>query len=166
MENVWIVDFGSQYTQLITRKSRELGFSSVIMTWDDTAEKIKNGEKPLAFILSGGPQSVFEDENNYSVIFDLGLPTLGICYGMQIIGQYFGGTVERGVSGEYGHAQVSKESEAFIPNIPDSFNVWMSHFDHVAKVPGGFNLTLKSSNGMISGFESVEKKNNGTSISS
>ncbi len=70
MQDIWIIDFGSQYTQLITRKSRELGYSSVIITYDDCVEKIKAGEKPRAFILSGGPQSIFEDDSDYQLIFD------------------------------------------------------------------------------------------------
>lgn len=158
MKNVWIIDFGSQYTQLITRKSRELGYSSVIMTWDECEQKINDDQRPLAFILSGGPQSVFEDDNDYSKIFDLNLPTLGICYGMQIIGQYFGGVVERGVSGEYGHATISKLDKSFLSAIPEKFNVWMSHFDHLAKAPTGFEVFLESSNKMISGIESKEKQ--------
>ncbi len=88
--SVWIIDFGSQYTQLITRKFRELGFTSEIMTVEDALLKL-NQEKPKALVLSGGPQSVFEDATDYSPFFkDESLPVLGICYGMQILGQYFG----------------------------------------------------------------------------
>jgi GMP synthase (glutamine-hydrolysing) len=97
---IWIVDFGSQYTQLITRKLRELNHSSIIMTLEDALEKIKT-QKPQALVLSGGPQSVFEDKTDYSPFFkDESLPILGVCYGMQILGQYFGGVVEKGVQGE------------------------------------------------------------------
>ena len=80
MSDTWIVDFGSQYTQLITRKARELGYSSLIMTVEDSLEKIASGEKPNAIILSGGPESIFEDETNYSSIFELDIPVLGICW--------------------------------------------------------------------------------------
>lgn len=158
MSDVWIVDFGSQYTQLITRKSRELGYSSVIVTYDLVVEKLKNNEKPLAFILSGGPQSVFEDDSDYSVIFDTKLPVLGICYGMQIISQYFGGVVERGEKGEYGHATVNTENGFSFKNIQSSINVWMSHFDHVAKAPEDFKIILKSNNGLLAGIENVDQK--------
>ena len=86
---IWIIDFGSQYTQLITRKFRELGFTSEISTLEDGLERIKIN-KPKAIILSGGPQSVFEDVTDYSPFFaDPTLPVLGICYGMQILGQFF-----------------------------------------------------------------------------
>lgn len=158
MSDVWIVDFGSQYTQLITRKARELGYSSVIKTVDEVIEHLKNGEKPTAFILSGGPQSVFEDETDYSLIFNQNLPILGICYGMQLISQYFDGVVERGEKGEYGHTIVHPEGDDFVANIPNSFNVWMSHFDHVAKVPSGFKVILKSNNGLLAGIENKDKK--------
>ena len=158
MSDIWIVDFGSQYTQLITRKARELGYSSVIVTYDLAVEKIKKNELPMGFILSGGPQSVFEDESDYSVIFDTKLPVLGICYGMQIISQYFGGVVKRGKQGEYGHAEVHAENNFSFPNMPQKFNVWMSHFDHVEKAPDNFKVILKSNNGLISGIRDKDQK--------
>ena len=138
MSDTWIVDFGSQYTQLITRKARELGYSSVIITVDECIKKLTNGESPNAFILSGGPNSIFEDKTDYRKIFEMKKPILGICYGMQLISNYFGGEVERGIQGEYGHAQVSVTEKQNIKGIPDSFNVWMSHFDHVSKPPKDF----------------------------
>ena len=93
---IWIVDFGSQYTQLITRKTRELSFSCEIITLEKAEELIAKGHRPKALVLSGGPQSVFEDEHDYSNIFaDANLPILGICYGMQIMGKYFGGVVDQ-----------------------------------------------------------------------
>lgn len=158
MSDIWIVDFGSQYTQLITRKARELGYSSVIKTVDNALECLKSGQLPIAFILSGGPQSVFEDETDYSLIFDQNLPVLGICYGMQLISQYFEGVVERGEKGEYGHTIVHPEKGFNIAKIPSSFNVWMSHFDHVSKVPSGFEVILKSHNGLLAGIENKDKK--------
>ena len=158
MNNIWIVDFGSQYTQLITRKSRELGYSSFIMTIDECFEKLEAGAKPRALILSGGPNSIFEDETNYSQIFDSNIPTLGICYGMQLIANYFDGVVERGLQGEYGHARVQAVNGHEIPGIKSSINTWMSHFDHVKEVPQGFVTTLKSDNGLIAGIENKEKK--------
>jgi GMP synthase (glutamine-hydrolysing) len=158
MSDVWIVDFGSQYTQLITRKARELGYSSFIITYEDAVSKIQKQELPLAFILSGGPQSVFEDQSDYSIIFNTKKPVLGICYGMQIIGQYFGGTVERGHQGEYGHALVHAENNFNIKGVPNKFNVWMSHFDHVTKLPQGFSAILKSENGLLAGMENPSDK--------
>jgi GMP synthase (glutamine-hydrolysing) len=158
MNEIWIVDFGSQYTQLITRRSRELGFASEILTIEECLKKISEANKPSAIILSGGPNSIFEDDTDYAPIFETGLPILGICYGMQLISNYFGGEVERGIQGEYGHATVESQAGIKIPGTPDKFNVWMSHFDHVSKIPAGFELLLKSSNGLIAGIENKEKQ--------
>ncbi len=158
MKNIWIIDFGSQYTQLITRKSRELGFSSEIMTVDDCFERVDKNERPLAMILSGGPNSIFEDETDYSKVFNLELPVLGICYGMQLISHYFGGKVERGVQGEYGHAKVHAEGSYEIPGVKNSINTWMSHFDHVVEAPKNFEVILKSDNGLMAGIENKDKK--------
>ena len=158
MSNTWIVDFGSQYTQLITRKSRELGYSSIIMTVEDCLKKISLGQKPEIIILSGGPESIFEDETNYSSIFELKIPILGICYGMQLISNYFGGVVERGIQGEYGHSIVESQSEFEIPGVPSKINVWMSHFDHVKESPTGFDVILKSNNGLIAGIENKSQR--------
>ena len=107
LSSIWIVDFGSQYTQLITRKTRELGYSSKIITLEETKKRFSEQSLPKVLILSGGPQSIFEDPTDYSFLFQhASLPILGICYGMQILGKYFGGQVEKGILGEYGRAQV------------------------------------------------------------
>jgi len=154
---IWIVDFGSQYTQLITRKFRELGFTSEIMTLEDALLKIKN-EKPKAIVLSGGPQSVFEDQSDYSPFFqDEKLPVLGVCYGMQILGQYFNGKVEKGIQGEYGLAELHLENGFKIANAPSKFNVWMSHSDHVSVVPKDFSVIMRSENGLIAGIKHQNK---------
>lgn len=151
--SIWIVDFGSQYTQLITRKFRELGYTSEILTVEDTLEKFKT-EKPKALVLSGGPQSVFEDNTDYSPFFqDQNLPTLGICYGMQILGQYFGGKVEKGVQGEYGLAKLRVVSGFVIPGLPRESDVWMSHSDHVSVLPKDFKLIFQSENGLVAGIK-------------
>ena len=151
--SIWIIDFGSQYTQLITRKFRELGFTSELMTVEDGLAKLKS-EKPQAIVLSGGPQSVFEDKTDYSPFFsDEKLPVLGICYGMQIMGQYFGGKVEKGVQGEYGLAKLKCVSGFVIPNCPVESDVWMSHSDHVSVVPEKFKLILQSENGLTAGIK-------------
>lgn len=148
---IWIVDFGSQYTQLILRKFRELHYSSIIMTPDEAFNKIKNKEIPTALVLSGGPQSVFEDQTNYDPFFNLDVPILGVCYGMQLLGQYFGGVVEKGKIGEYGHAEIMQEKKTF--SIPDKFKVWMSHSDHIKVIPKNFELILKSHNGLVAGIK-------------
>ena len=151
--SIWIIDFGSQYTQLITRKFRELGFTSEIMTVEDGLERLK-GSKPKAVVLSGGPQSVFEDTTDYSPFFqDEKLPILGICYGMQILGQFFGGKVEKGVQGEYGLARLHYANNFLIPGCPDKSDVWMSHSDHVKVLPKDFKLILQSENGLTAGIK-------------
>ncbi len=158
---VWIVDFGSQYTQLITRRARELGLTSEIMTVEKALEKIKS-EPPKALVLSGGPQSVFEDKTDYSPFFaNPKLPVLGVCYGMQLMAQYFGGKVERGVQGEYGISRV--KTSALFNGIPggdfknSSFMAWMSHSDHVVQVPKDFEVILESENGLCAGFASKSR---------
>lgn len=156
-DTILIIDFGSQYTQLITRKMRELGFKSIISTFEDASGMLEY-ETPLALILSGGPQSIFEDRNDYSKLFNKNIPVLGICYGMQIISQFFEGLVERGKIGEYGEAIVSTQGSFSIPNVPKNFSVWMSHFDEVVKAPPGFEIILKSSNNLIAGIQNLDKK--------
>lgn len=155
--SVWIVDFGSQYTQLITRKFRELGFTSEIMTVEDAFLRLKQ-EQPRALVLSGGPQSVFEDVTDYSPFFaNLNLPILGICYGMQILGQKFGGKVEKGVQGEYGLAKLHTVPGFTIPGCPAVSDVWMSHSDHVSVLPKDFKLVFQSENGLVAGIKHEQR---------
>ena len=150
---VWIVDFGSQYTQLITRRSREIGHSSEIITYNTLVKRWNNNERPKALVLSGGPQSIFKDPRDYQFIFkDENLPILGICYGMQIMGHVLGGKVEKGTSGEYGLSKIQFEEGVENFGLQFSFNSWMSHFDHVSKVPVDFKVMLKSQNGFIAGI--------------
>lgn len=150
---IWIVDFGSQYTQLITRKTRELGHSCEIITLKKASELLEQGHSPQALILSGGPQSVFEDSFDYSRFFaNEKLPILGICYGMQIMGKFFGGEVERGLIGEYGHAKIHSEGDYTVEGCPKEFHVWMSHSDHVNALPAGFDVLFRSNNNLIAGI--------------
>ncbi len=149
---VWIADFGSQYTQLITRKTRELGYSSEIMTVERVKELLLSGKIPSALILSGGPQSIFEDKTDYTFLFkNEALPILGICYGMQLIGHHFGGSVVKGFIGEYGDATISMIDSFSIKNCPKKINVWMSHSDHVEQLPLGFKKIMISGNGIFAG---------------
>jgi GMP synthase (glutamine-hydrolysing) len=153
-KKIWIIDFGSQYTQLITRKTRELGFSSEIMTLDECKSRFSDNKKPECLVLSGGPQSVFEDDNDYSIFFeDKTLPVLGICYGMQLMGKFFGGVVEKGIIGEYGHADIHFNVDFKIPECPSNMSVWMSHSDHVSVTPTDFEVVMKSSNQLVAGIK-------------
>lgn len=155
-KKIWIVDFGSQYTQLITRKTRELGFSSEIITLEECKSRFENLKIPECLVLSGGPQSVFNDEHDYSYIFEKkDLPVLGICYGMQLLGKYFGGVVEKGIIGEYGHADIEFNGFEII-GVPTKMSVWMSHSDHVSSIPQGFDIIMKSSNNLVAGIRHRE----------
>lgn len=151
---VWIVDFGSQYTQLITRKTRELGYSAEMVTLENAHQKWREGERPNCLVLSGGPDSISEDKYNYSDFFtERELPILGICYGMQLMGREFGGKVEKGIAGEYGQATLIFKDNFKLENCPQKINVWMSHFDHVSQVPLDFDIILESTNGFIAGMK-------------
>ena len=153
-KKIWIVDFGSQYTQLITRKTRELGFSSEIISLDECHKRFNENSLPECLVLSGGPQSVFEDPYDYSFIFKHeNLPVLGICYGMQLLGKFFGGVVEKGIIGEYGHADVSFSGKYEIPGTPKKMSVWMSHSDHVSVIPKDFDVIMESSNKLVSAIK-------------
>jgi GMP synthase (glutamine-hydrolysing) len=157
-KKIWIVDFGSQYTQLITRKTRELGFSSEIITLEECQRRYQQKDLPECLVLSGGPQSVFEDPHDYSFIFNqIQIPILGICYGMQLLGKYFGGVVEKGLIGEYGHAQVHFTSEFKFAHTPQTMSVWMSHSDHVSQVPNEFNIIMESSNHLVAAIKHKTK---------
>lgn len=147
---VWIVDFGSQYTQLIARKTRELGYTTIIKTFEKTSEDLEK-RSPKALILSGGPQSVFENSNNYESLFSPNIPVLGICYGMQLMAHYFGGKVERGGQGEYGRTEITFTDSSFVGK--KEVNVWMSHFDEVKKLPESFEKLAHSRGGIIAGMK-------------
>lgn len=155
---IWIVDFGSQYTQLITRKTRELGYSSCLVTLEQAKEFFAKNQRPKCLILSGGPQSVFEDDNDYSFFFeDPKLPILGVCYGMQIMGQHFGGKVEKGTIGEYGHSTIHLTGHKNDFNLTGDFSVWMSHSDHISELPKDFERLFETNNKLLGGMIHKEK---------
>ena len=141
-----ILDYGSQYTQLITRKSREIGVYSVILSYHSTLEQIQ-AYNPLGIILSGGPNSVYDKDapGLPEGILELRVPVLGICYGMQLLAQNLGGTVTPSKKREYGEAAVTLTAESIIiPKNANNTQVWMSHGDHVSTPPTGFVVTAKS----------------------
>ena len=107
IDTILVLDFGSQYTQLIARRIRELSVFSVILPWDISIDRIKS-YKPKGVILSGGPESVTESNTPRipEIIFDLDIPVLGICYGMQTLAEQFGGQVSSSKNKEFGHAQI------------------------------------------------------------
>ncbi len=146
---ILIIDFGSQYTQLIARKVRELSVFSLIHPHTVTVDEIKR-INPKGIILSGGPMSV-KDDGAPSVddaVFSLGIPVLGICYGLQLISYSLGGIVEKADKREYGKATfniLEKENPLF-DEIPEESTVWMSHGDHVKTLPYGFRKIGSSPN--------------------
>jgi len=159
---ILILDFGSQYTQLIARRVREIGVYSEILPFDVGDEAI-SAFKPTGVILSGGPESVeLEDSPRIPpLVFELGCPVLGICYGMQAMASHFGGQVSSSEEKEFGYAEVVvKNSGALFRGIEDRINsqghatleVWMSHGDKVISVPEGFATTCTTPSAPIAGM--------------
>jgi GMP synthase (glutamine-hydrolysing) len=149
--SIVILDFGSQYTQLIARRIREQNVFSVVLPCYATVEEIA-AQHPVAIILSGGPSSVYDADAPPCdpLVLQLGLPILGICYGLQFIAYHLGGTVEPALKREYGHADVSvvdSESPLFA-DMPSQFGAWMSHGDSALVLPPGFHLTAQTSNAL------------------
>ena len=145
-DTIYVLDFGSQYSHLITRRIRELGVNAELVAPDISLEKLRNAK---GIILSGGPQNLSEstalrvDKN----IFTLRVPILGICYGQQLMAYELGGKVKSSKHREYGHTEVTlvKKSRMFV-GLAKNQDVWMSHGDAVSKLPKGFTIVASSSN--------------------
>jgi len=148
MEQIIILDFGSQYTQVIARRIRECQVFSQILRYDTPAEKLAE-LKPSGIILSGGPCSVYDKKAPHcdTGIWKLGVPILGICYGMQLMAHQLGGKVQPGGKREYGPAEIdiAKDTTLFREMAYEQ-QVWMSHGDKVTKLPAGFITVAKSQN--------------------
>ncbi|MDR2345278.1 MAG: glutamine-hydrolyzing GMP synthase [Planctomycetaceae bacterium] len=148
-ETILILDFGTQYLQLIARRVRELGVYSRVVSYSVSAEEVKSFS-PCGIILSGSPSSVYCETGRSCdpKIFELGVPVLGICYGMQVMTRFFGGEVTPASNREYGRASIQLtdlgESSIFFASTPPVQNVWMSHGDHVTRVPEEFELLARS----------------------
>jgi len=152
---VYVVDFGGQYTQLIVRRVREFGVYSEMVPWTEAAAKIC-ANKPAAVILSGGPRSVLEQgapDLDFSVLE--GIPTLGICYGMQLMALRLGGKVESASHKEYGFRQVTPTESGSLVDGLTSYEVWMSHGDQVLANPPGFTTTAGTESCPVAAFENV-----------
>ena len=162
---ILIVDFGSQYTQLIARRVREIGVYSEIFAYD-LLDRV-NLKDYRGIVLSGGPESVTDGDSPRAPdeIFDLGVPVLGICYGMQTMAEQFGGKVSTSDLREFGYARVKVENESdLIKDVSDHIehkdrflDVWMSHGDKVSELPNGFELMLSTSSCPIAGMFNSEK---------
>ncbi len=145
-QGIIILDFGSQYNQLIARRIREFGVYTEIIPYNSPISEIKK-HNPKGIILSGGPSSVFGSEAALveKELFEIGVPILGICYGMQLISHMLGGEVKKGIKGEYGKSELTVLAKNLLFNgVPEKSTVWMSHFDEVEKAPEGFVVTGKS----------------------
>ncbi|MBK3496217.1 glutamine-hydrolyzing GMP synthase [Viridibacillus sp. YIM B01967] len=159
-EKIIVLDFGSQYNQLITRRIREFGVYSELHAHTVTAEELK-AMNATGIIFSGGPNSVY-DENAFHIdqeIFNLGLPILGICYGMQLMTHALGGKVEKASHREYGKAEIQVLNDnALFGELPKEQVVWMSHGDLVTETPEGFEKIATSASCPIAAMANTERK--------
>lgn len=157
-ETVIVLDFGSQYTQLIARRVRELGVYSEIVPFNTSIEALQQ-KNPQAIILSGGPSSVYEEGAPHPdrAVLELGVPVLGICYGVQLLSYFLGGEVIPSNRREYGYAEIEKTTDSLLlKDLPSSFKVWMSHGDYVSRAPVGFTVTA-STDAAIGAIEDVSR---------
>jgi GMP synthase (glutamine-hydrolysing) len=158
-EKILVLDFGSQYTQLIARRVRECKVYSEIYPFNTSIEKIKSFN-PKGIILSGGPSSVYDKDAPIPniKIFELGIPLLGICYGMQLMAHLFGGKVDRAVKREYGKAELTVDSRMKIfEGIPKKTIVWMSHGDRIARRPNTFTTIAHTANSPVAAMANERK---------
>jgi GMP synthase (glutamine-hydrolysing) len=143
-----ILDFGSQYTQLIARRIRELDVFSVVLPCTAPLERVLE-LRPKGIILSGGPSSVYDEDapKADAAVLGTGLPTLGICYGLQFMTHHLGGHVAPAAAREYGHAEVEVVAETpLFHGLPQTMDVWMSHGDHAEAMAPGFHVVAKTAN--------------------
>jgi len=159
-----ILDFGSQYTQLIARRVRECGVYSEIHPWDMPADEIR-AFRANGIILSGGPESVNLDDppRVAHAVFELGVPVLGICYGMQTMAAELGGRVAASAHREFGYAEITPGESTLFGGLSDDeakpvLKVWMSHGDRVETLPSGFNATASSPNSPLAAMEDPERR--------
>ena len=155
IDTILVLDFGSQYTQLIARRVRESKVYSEILPWDIAEDKIRN-LNPKGIILSGGPNSVTESFTPRApqCVFDLKVPILGICYGMQTIAEQMGGQVMSVDQKEFGHSELKIINESILfKNLDKKINVWMSHGDQVQDLPDNYNLIASTKTAPIAAME-------------
>ena len=156
VEQIIILDFGSQYTQVIARRIRECNVYSVILSYATPAAEIA-ALRPKGIILSGGPASVYARHAPLPEpgIFQLGIPVLGVCYGLQVMADFLGGKVEPGLKREFGKGTL-RVKDSFCPlfaNLPETLQIWNSHGDRVTKLPHGFKSVAISENSNYAAIE-------------
>jgi GMP synthase (glutamine-hydrolysing) len=167
-ENLWklkgqiivILDFGSQYSELIARRIRETQVYSEVLSYRTTAEQLRE-INPKGIILSGGPNSVYSDHAPYCnpEIWKLGIPVLGVCYGMQLMVNQLGGEVTKAERGEYGKASLYIDDPTdLLTNVEEGTTMWMSHGDSVTSMPPGFELLAHTDNTPCAAIAHHDKK--------
>ena len=157
---VLVIDFGGQYNQLVARRVRECGVYCEIYSYKTALDKIKE-KNPRGIILTGGPNSVYEDgaPSASKELFNLGVPVLGLCYGAQLMAHVLGGKVERALNREYGKTDITlDDSSDLFKGINAKNTCWMSHFDYISKLPEGFKSIAHTLNCPVGAMEYKEKK--------
>ncbi|MBR7187647.1 MAG: glutamine-hydrolyzing GMP synthase, partial [Clostridia bacterium] len=160
MQKIIILDFGGQYTQLIARRVRECHVYSEVVPWSMSPEEIRSCS-PSGIILSGGPASVTDPDAPHCdpAVYDLGVPVLGICYGMQLTAQTLGGQVERAVEREYGRVTVRmKERTGLLEGLSPASACWMSHTWQVSACPPGFRVIAETDNCPVAAMANDERR--------
>ena len=158
-QSIVVLDFGAQYSQLIARRIREQNVFSVVLPCTASLDEVRSYH-PLGIVLSGGPSSVYDKDAPQTDrrVFELGVPVLGICYGLQLMVHALGGKVHAAAKREYGYASVEvKSTSQLFRNVPKNLNVWMSHGDEAVELPAGFRLMASSPNA-VAAIESPERK--------
>src|SRR5688572_22316344 len=157
MDSIAILDFGSQYAQIIARRVREAQVYCELFPWDAPMEKILS-IAPKGFILSGGPRSVYEEGAPYiqDFIFKTGLPILGVCYGMQALTHALGGQVDPSAQREYGPAEIEPATDSIL--LDGISKVWMSHGDRITRMPEGFTVLARSGNSPFAAIGDMNRK--------
>jgi GMP synthase (glutamine-hydrolysing) len=158
-QSIVVLDFGAQYSQLIARRIREQNVFSVLLPCTASIEEVR-GYSPIGLILSGGPSSVYDSDAPQadSRLLSLGLPVLGICYGLQYMAHTLGGKVRAATKREYGHADVEiLDGSGLFHGLPKQLSVWMSHGDEATELPQGFRLIGRSANS-VAAIENPDKK--------
>lgn len=158
---VLVVDFGGQYNQLIVRRVRNLGVYAEMVPADITAEKIRE-KAPIGIIFTGGPASVFGEDSPKVTeeVYSLGIPVLGICYGMQLIAHQLGGEVVHADSTlrEYGKITVNYDKSVIFEDVPSPNQCWMSHTDQVKRAPDGFRVIAHTASCGVAAYENAQRK--------
>src|SRR5437868_3031726 len=158
-QSIVVLDFGAQYSQLIARRIREQKVHSVVLPCTASLEEVRS-YSPVGIVLSGGPSSVYDKDAPAANprVFSLGLPVLGICYGLQFMAHTLGGKVRPADKREYGHADVEiLNGSRLFTGLPKSLSVWMSHGDEAVELPAGFHLVARTANA-VAAIENTERK--------